>query len=267
MGTECEASDHTGGWAVDSDLTGKDVRLSLQGMQGARATGTSQDKGRQAVVGAPGWARGNLVGRNKWTLPFHPEGVEASGTARGRASQRARIDSPGCRPSGRAWVAPPMDGLVLYRDRNSSPSSIERVKRTASKTASPFQSQQDVRMRKLLEGASAVPQVGESSAATVHVKAQQKYPSGGTPPDSSVPILLGRQGQDVFHLPGLEESPVSHPCSLHGGRGSALAGRICRGVQTGPMGTVPRAGRERDQPGLPARPDPSEAVWPVPRPG
>ena len=74
-------------------------------------------------------------------------------------------------------------------------------------------------------------------------------------PDSCVPVLLGRQGQDVFHLPGLEESPVGHPSSLHGGRGSALAGRLCRGVQTGPMGTVPRAGRERDRPGLRKHPD------------
>ena len=34
MGSEWEASDHTGGWAVDGDPTGKDVRLSLQGMRG-----------------------------------------------------------------------------------------------------------------------------------------------------------------------------------------------------------------------------------------
>ena len=33
------------------------------------------------------------------------------------------------------------------------------------------------------------------------------------------------------------------------------------------MGTVPRAGRERDRPGLPARPDSAEALWPIPRPG
>ena len=69
--------------------------------------------------------RGNLVGRKERTLPFHPEGVEASGTARGRASRRARMDSPGCRLSGRAWVAPPTDGLVLYSDVNSSPSSVQ----------------------------------------------------------------------------------------------------------------------------------------------
>ena len=83
-----------------------------------------------------------------------------------------------------------------------------------------------------------MPQVRESSAATVHAKAQQKYAPGETRPDSRMAVLLGRQGQDVFHLPGLEESPVGHTSPLHGGRGSALAGRLCRGVQTGPMGTV-----------------------------
>ena len=65
-----------------------------------------------------------------------------------------------------------------------------------------------------------MPQVRESSAATVHAKAQQKYLPRGTTPDSRVPILLGRQGQDVFHFPGLEEPPVGHPSSLYGGRGS-----------------------------------------------
>ena len=55
----------------------------------------------------------------------YPEGVEASGTARGRACRRARMDSPGCRPSGRVWVVLPTDGLVLYRDANSSPRSVQ----------------------------------------------------------------------------------------------------------------------------------------------
>ena len=103
-----------------------------------------------------------------------------------------------------------------------------------------------------------MPQVQESSAVTVHAKAQQKYPPGRTTPEACVPILLCRQGQDVFHLPGLEEPSVGHPWSLHGDRGFALAGRICRVVQTGPMGTVPQAGRERDRPGLPACPAPSQ---------
>ena len=35
------------------------------------------------------------------------------------------MDSLGCRPSGSAWVAPPTDALVLYRDTNSSPSSVQ----------------------------------------------------------------------------------------------------------------------------------------------
>ena len=112
-----------------------------------------------------------------------------------------------------------------------------------------------------------MPQVRELNAATVHAKARHKYPQQGTTSDSCVPILLGRQGQDVFHLSGLEEPPVGHPCSLHGGRGSALEGRLCRGVQTGLMGTVPRAERERDRQGLTARSDPAEAVWPVRRLG
>ena len=51
--------------------------------------------------------------------------MEASGTARGRASRRIRMNSPGCRPSGRAWVAPPTDGLVLYRDANSPPRLVQ----------------------------------------------------------------------------------------------------------------------------------------------
>ena len=38
------------------------------------------------------------------------------------------MDSPGCRPSGSASVAPPTDGLVLYRDANSSPSSGQSSK-------------------------------------------------------------------------------------------------------------------------------------------
>ena len=105
-----------------------------------------------------------------------------------------------------------------------------------------------------------MPQVRELSAATVHAKARHKYPQRGTTSDSCVPILLGRQGQDLFQLSGLEEPPVGHPCSLHGGRGSALAGRLCHRVQTGLMGTVPRAERERDRPGLPASSDPAEAV-------
>ena len=50
-------------------------------------------------------------------------------------------------------------------------------------------------------------------------KAQQKYPPGGMTPEARLPTLLGRQGQDVFHLPGLEEPPVSHPWSLHRGSG------------------------------------------------
>ena len=62
MGSEWEASDHTGGWAVDGDPTGKDVRLSLQGMRGheplaRHRTKRCQDEGRQAVVGAHGRAR------------------------------------------------------------------------------------------------------------------------------------------------------------------------------------------------------------------
>ena len=69
--------------------------------------------------------RGNLNGRDRWTLPFHPEGVKPSGNTRGRASRRARMDSPRCRPSGSPWVVPPMDGLILYRDANSSPSSVQ----------------------------------------------------------------------------------------------------------------------------------------------
>ena len=38
-------------------------------------------------------------------------------------------------------------------------------------------------------------------------------------------------------------------------------------IQIGPMGTVLRAGGERDRPGLPACQDSTEALWPVPRPG
>ena len=82
-------------------------------------------------------------------------------------------------------------------------------------------------MRKLHEGASAVPQVRESSATTVHAEARQEYAPGGTTPDSRVPVLLGGQGKDVFHLPGLEKSPVGHTSPLHEGGGSALAGRVC----------------------------------------
>ena len=81
MGSECEASDHTGGWAVDGDLTGKDVRLSLQGMRGhgplaRHRTKRCQDEGtngpyhstrkglkHQEQLG------GGLVGEPEWTRP------------------------------------------------------------------------------------------------------------------------------------------------------------------------------------------------------
>ena len=127
-------------------------------MTGARAASASQDK-EVSGRGAPGGGgsprtgpsrpairlektrprrqrpqaagrRGNLVGRNGWALPFHPEGVETTRTTRGRASRRARTltDSPGGRPSGSAWVAPPTGAtnrLVLYRDATSSPGSVQ----------------------------------------------------------------------------------------------------------------------------------------------
>ena len=64
--------------------------------------------------------RGDLVGRNVWTLPFHPEGVEAARTTKGRVSRRVRMDSSRGRPSGSTWVAPPTEWLVLYRDATSS---------------------------------------------------------------------------------------------------------------------------------------------------
>ena len=35
------------------------------------------------------------------------------------------MDSPGSRPSGGAWVAPPADGLVLYRSARSSQRSVQ----------------------------------------------------------------------------------------------------------------------------------------------
>ena len=42
LGSECEASDHTGGWAVEGDLTGKKRQTKPTGDAGARATGASQ---------------------------------------------------------------------------------------------------------------------------------------------------------------------------------------------------------------------------------
>ena len=51
---------------------------------------------------------------------------------------------------------------------------------------------------------------------TVYAKARPEHAPGGTPPETRMPILLGRQGQNIFHLPGLEETPVGQPWALHG---------------------------------------------------
>ena len=61
MGLECEASTHTGGWAVDGDLTGR-CPGEPTGDGAARPlerhrTKRCQDEGRQTVVGVPGRAQ------------------------------------------------------------------------------------------------------------------------------------------------------------------------------------------------------------------
>ena len=164
-------------------------RAKPTGDAGARATGASQ-RPKGVRTRDPRWwweppdgperardktrnnkRRGKIKVETPKTLPFHPEGVEASGTARGRASWRARMDSPGCRPSGRALVT----GWYYIGTQISHQAQFNRASRTnCQQDSQPIQ----CAMR-------------ESSAATVHAKARQKYAPGGTTPDSRVPILLG----------------------------------------------------------------------------
>ena len=98
------------------------------------------------------------------------------------------MDSPGSRPGGGARVAPPADGLVLYRRARRSVQSSESNELQASQLA---QDQQDVRKRNEPEGANTVPQVRESGAATEHAEARTEHAPGGTTPKARLPILLG----------------------------------------------------------------------------
>ena len=72
------------------------------------------------------------------------------------------MDSPGSRPSGRVWVAPPTDGLVLYKSVRSSPRSV-----------------QSSESNKLPAGQPAQPEASRMSGKGAHAKEQVLCPKCG----------------------------------------------------------------------------------------
>ena len=81
------------------------------------------------------------------------------------------MDSPGSRPGGRARVAPPADGLVLY---NRARSSRESVHLSESNELPASREQRDVRKGSEPAGAGTVPTVREKGAATKPEEAQKE---------------------------------------------------------------------------------------------
>ena len=81
------------------------------------------------------------------------------------------MDSPGSQPGGGGRVAPPADGLVLYRRARSSWRSVQSSESNELPASQLARNQQDVRKRNEPEGANTVPQVRESGAATEHAEA------------------------------------------------------------------------------------------------
>ena len=83
------------------------------------------------------------------------------------------MDSPGSRPGGRARVAPPADGLVLYsRARSSWRSSSSESSELNELPAS--REQRDVRKGSEPTGAGTVPTVREKGAATIPEEARKE---------------------------------------------------------------------------------------------
>ena len=81
------------------------------------------------------------------------------------------MDWPGSRPGGRARVAPPADGLVLYRRARSSWRS---VRSSESNELPASREQRDVRKGSKPAGAGAVPTVQDKGAETKPEEAQKE---------------------------------------------------------------------------------------------
>ena len=82
------------------------------------------------------------------------------------------MDSPGSRPGGRARVAPPADGLVLYSRARSSWKSVHSSESNEPLPAS--REQRDVRKGSEPAGAGTVPTVREKGAATKPEEARKE---------------------------------------------------------------------------------------------
>ena len=96
------------------------------------------------------------------------------------------MDSPGSRPGGRARVAPPVDGLVLYSRARSSWESVHSSK---SNELPASREQRDVRKGGELAGAGTVPPVREKGAATKPEKAPKETARQGTATKARLPFL------------------------------------------------------------------------------
>ena len=81
------------------------------------------------------------------------------------------MDSPGSRPGGRARVAPPADGLVLY---SSARSSWRSVQSSESNELPASREQRDVRKGGEPAGAGTVPTVRKKGAATIPEEARKE---------------------------------------------------------------------------------------------
>ena len=98
------------------------------------------------------------------------------------------MDSPGSRPGGRARVAPPADGLVLYSRARSSWRSVHS---SESNELPASREQRDVWKGSEPTGAGTVPQVREKGAATIPEEARKEPASGGTTTKARLPLLHG----------------------------------------------------------------------------
>ena len=96
------------------------------------------------------------------------------------------MDSPGSRPGGRARVAPPADGLVLY---SRARISWESVHSSESNELPASREQRDVRKGSEPAGAGTVPTVREKGPATKPEEAQKEPARWGTATKARLPFL------------------------------------------------------------------------------
>ena len=98
------------------------------------------------------------------------------------------MDSPGSLPGGRARVAPPADGLVLYsRARRSwrSVQSSESNELPASLRAAGCPERERTHRRRYRAPSA------ETGAATIPEEARKERASGGMTTKARLPVLLG----------------------------------------------------------------------------